>query len=245
MILFNYRLLVRGKGTWYLCFSVYIDYKSEMFSIFNFLKSNFSKFPQYVEDQTEIAIRKISDVPGKPEFVSDSLPVKILNGLGGSYGCVGSIRNLHHIDIDGNFGNVDQIMLCYRIVVPSLKQRKNMLATYAERLIKVHRHNNKGFSTHVDTVDLTSSDNEVSYLGKIFFSTCNFYVWSNSDSKTIDLLKKLRKAAQEIDLIIGVSNVNKKVEFQSLYPGNASYGYDYDVVTKNFANMTIDVIGRL
>lgn len=70
-------------------------------------------------------------------------------------------------------------------------------------------------------------------------------MWSNSDSKTIDLLKKLRKAAQEIDLIIGVSNVNKKVEFQSLYPGNASYGYDYDVVTKNFANMTIDVIGRL
>lgn len=49
-----------------------------------------------------------------------------------------------------------------------------MLATYAERLIKVHRHNNKGFSTHVDTVDLTSSDNEVSYLGKIFFLLATF-----------------------------------------------------------------------
>lgn len=239
-----YRILVKGKETWYLCLTVYIDYKSEQFSFRNIFKSSLSKYPKIVEDQTKIAVRKLSAISGKSEIVFESLPVKILNGLGGSNGCVGSIRNLHHVKRVGNLSSMDQIMLCYRVVVPSVQQRKMMLTTYADRSVKMHRQKYGNLAAHVDTVDLTSVD-AVDYLGNILFSTCNFYVWSNSDAKTVDLLKDLRIAAQEIDLIIGVSNVNKRIEFGSLYPGNASYGYDYDVVSKMFADMTIDVIGRL
>lgn len=240
-----YRILVKGKETWYLCISFHIDYKPDLFSLKNIFKSNFAGYIQNIEEQTKVAINKIVRIPGKAENIMESLPVRILGGLGGIHGCTGSMRNLHSINRSGHFDCVDQLMFCYRVIVPSDHQRKMMLITYAERSVKMHRQKYHDYTAHVDTADRIITDGSFDYLGKIYFSTCNFYVWSNSETKTVDMLKKLRSAAQETDIITGVSSVNKKLEYQSLYPGNAAYGYDYDAVTKKFASLSINVIGSL
>ncbi len=239
-----YRILVRGKETWYLCISIHIDYKPDLFSLKSIIKSSFSGYTEKIEDQTRSAIKKLSEIPGKAENIMESLPVKILSGLGGTHGCVGSVRNLHRIDESGHFGCVDQLMICYRVIVPSLYQRKKMLYTYAERSVKMHRQKYHCRNEHVDTAEVVISD-EVNLLVKYYYTTCNFYVWSSSENRTHMLLKKLRSVAQKRDLIVGVSSVNNKLEFQSLYPGNASYGYDYDAVTEKFADMSIKIIGSL
>ncbi|NLD99036.1 MAG: hypothetical protein GX640_04115 [Fibrobacter sp.] len=239
-----YRICVHGSEQWYLCVTAKIDYDFKKLQLRKVLFNSYNNYLNLIQKKTLAAEEILGKYDGDCELDNpcNSLLVKILRGLGGANSITGVIRNVHNLNKSAELKNeMDQFLLCYKVFLPEIAQRRKMVELYTDRAAKMV---NIGEES-VAQVDTVAVNTDMNYLGPIFFTSCNWFLWNNSIERLHGSLNKLVSLCDRSELVTGISEVNKIDEYRSLFPGMTATGYDYDVVTKKYLDITLNLIGTM